>query len=338
MLDIRNNTPFNVAIAPGIGKDGRDYAAVVIKGTFDIENQQANLPVSEIQAPINYTDEYYGEPETSSMKYELDTFLTKKGTDVVLNGHAYPDKQGGKTVDVGLLVGPVRKVVRVVGDRVWYKVLGAWKATDPQPFDRMPLMYERAFGGRDETHEDPAKHSFEPRNPVGTGFAVHGRKEQLEGMHIPNLEDPLKPIKSWRDKPQPAGFGFIGRHWAPRINYAGTYDEKWQEERCPFLPDDFDEFFYNGATPDLIARKYLQGGEDVKVLNASPDGNLVFKLPRRAFDITAWIKGEQSSHDSCLDTVVIEPDERRVILVWRSTIPCFREFLYIDRVQVEEKS
>jgi hypothetical protein len=37
-----------------------------------------------------------------------------------------------------------------------------------------------------------------------------------------------------------------------------------------------------------------------------------------------------------LDTVVIEPDEGRVMLTWHSTVPCPREFVYVDCVIVTE--
>lgn len=338
MLEIRNRTPFEVAIYPGIDKNGHDYAAVVIKGTFDIKNGQGSLPVSEYQVPLAEADEYFEEPGASSLKYESDTCWTKKGTDIALIGHAYSRGKNAKSVDVSLHVANLKKTIRVFGNRVWFKALGFWKYTDPQPFDAMPLVYERAFGGEDKTHPNSSKHGAEQRNPVGTGFAVSGKKERLEDLPLPNLEDPTNLIRSWRDKPAPAGFGFIGYGWVPRKNYAGTYDEVWQQNQCPLLPNDFDEFFFNGAHPDLIARPYLTGEEPVKIINASHFGDLNFKLPRRSFDIKVWIKGKQTTHDSVLDTVTIEPDEQRITIVWRATIPCFRLFRYIDRVRVKEKN
>ncbi|MDC4206308.1 MAG: DUF2169 domain-containing protein [Candidatus Manganitrophus sp.] len=82
----------------------------------------------------------------------------------------------------------------------------------------------------------------------------------------------------------------------------------------------------------------LQRGEPVRVVNASPEGELKFKLPARRFDISLWIKGKESAVIPVLDTVVIEPDEKRLLLTWRATAPCFKQFLYIDRVRVKEKA
>ena len=336
MLEIKNHTYFETGLAPAMGKDGLDYAAFVIKGTFGIPTNGSEAVLADEQAPVVVADENYGDPGFSSVKYEMDTCLMKPGTDVVLVGSALP-QQTARRVDVGLQVGPVKKVVRVFGDRRWERSLGRWRMSEPEPFDAMPLVYERAYGGRDETHDNEKKHKFEPRNPVGTGFAARRSSARLEGLMLPNLEDPRELISGWKDKPEPAGFGFVGRHWEPRIGFGGTYDEAWQNDRCPFLPDDFDERFFNGAARGLVTKKHLTGGEAVRVVNASSAGELRFTLPRREFDITASIKGELSEHGCVLDTVIIEPGDDRMILTWRATIPCPRKFLYIDHVRVRER-
>lgn len=336
MLEIKNQTSYEVAVIPSIDKEGYDYATVVVKGTFDIKNNLARLSLSDEQVPIVYGETYFGEPGQSSVKYESDTCLVKKGCDIVLLGHAYTNGRNRKVVDVSLQIGQLNKTVRVFGNRKWYRSLVSWRRSAPIPFDRMLLTYEKAFGGKDESHSNPTKHEWEKRNPVGTGFCVSGTKKRLEELPLPNLEDPKAVIKNWKDKPSPAGFGFIARNWIPRVKYAGTYDDSWQKKRCPLLPNDFDEFFFNGASPDLIASDYLKGGEPVKVFNASSNGNISFNLPKISFDISVWIKGEMKVHTPNLDTVIIEPDEQKMILVWRTAVPCFRAFLYIDRIRIKQ--
>ncbi len=336
MLDIHNHTPFETDVIPGIDKEGHDYATVLIKGTFDIANNQEALLISEQQVPVFHADELYGEPGESSIRYAADSSIFKPGCDVVLIGHAYTKSANRKAVDVSLQVGPLHKTVRVFGDRSWCKSMGTWAVTEPEPFEKMPLIYEKAFGGKDDSHSDASKHQIEQRNPVGIGFCVSGRTQMLEGLPLPNLEDPNAVINSWNDKPTPTGFGFIGCDWMPRIQYAGTYDESWLKGKCPQLPDDFDDHFFNNANPDLTSREYLKGGEPVKVVNVSLGGDLKFDLPQTRFEISMWIKGEKNEHTPNLDTVIIEPDEQRLVLVWRATVPCFREFLYIDKVMIKE--
>jgi hypothetical protein len=336
MFEIANETPFEVALVPGADKEGRDHAVVILKGTFDLEGDGDDLPLAEEQAPVLFADEFYGEPGESSVKYESDICLRKGGTDVVLVGNAYPRGGKAKIAEVRLQVGPLDKRVRVFGERAWYRKLGFWKHTEPEPFEIMPLLFEKAFGGADTTDADPEKHDYEKRNPVGTGFAVASKKERLEGLALPNLEDPEALITSWKDRPVPAGFGFFGRGWEPRVGHAGTYDEAWQEKRCPLLPEDFDERYFNGGAPGLVASPHLEGGERVRLAGAAPDGVVGFTLPARDFEVDIWLKGRKETSRPVLDTVVIEPDAGRLMLTWRSTVPCPREFVYIDCVIVTE--
>src|SRR5262249_50414365 len=157
--------------------------------------------LAEKQVPVNMAGEFWGKPEDSSYKYEPEIATHKLATDVVLVGHAHvphPTTQ----IDVKLAVGSLQKTVRVIGDRYWSRSFGEPGMTSPEPFERMPLTYERAFGGWDRSAPDPKEHSYEPRNPVGTGFrAKQGRFEDC--IRLPNLEDPHHLIKSYGDMPPP---------------------------------------------------------------------------------------------------------------------------------------
>ena len=144
-------------------------------------------------------------------------------------------------------------------------------------------------------------------------------------------------MKSWKDKPAPACFGFIGPDWMPRVTYAGTYDQKWREKRCPLLPEDFDERFFNSAAPDLISRNFFKGGEEIRLCGVSPTGDLAFHLPEKKIQATLWLRGGREEAEARMDTVLIEPDEKRVLVTWRATIPVFRQFIYIDHVMIQEK-
>src|SRR5690606_31440841 len=132
------------------------------------------------------------------------------------------------------------------GDRVWIRVAGGLVLTPPIAFERMPVSYERAFGGWDVSHADPGRHAFEPRNPAGRGLCVRwGRRERILA---PNLESIRDPIRSPYDRPAPVAFGFVSPHWQPRANLAGTFDDAWRRQRFPLLPVDFDPRFHNAAS------------------------------------------------------------------------------------------
>jgi len=249
-MELDNKTGFAFEGIFVADEEGQPLLVPVVKATF-ILSAAGELMLADEQTPLDLAGQLWGDPDTSSYKYEPETAFTKLTTDVVLIGHAHPAKAVARHVDTAFRVGPVEKTVRVFGDRVWKKRFGIVDMTNPEPLEKIPLIYERAFGGWDSAEPDPMTSRFEPRNPVGVGFK---RKKFEDGMPLPNLEDPKKPLKMYGDTPPPAGFGFISPNWQPRVSYAGTYDGKWEKERAPLLPKDFDTRFFNAASPGLIAR------------------------------------------------------------------------------------
>ncbi len=316
-----NLTPFAAEQLLLGDERGGDVLTFVVKATYAMTPAASGigLAVAEEQVPVQVAPEYYDDPETGSVKYDSDAVYTKLGTDVVLIGHAHA--AGDMTeMDVRLRVGPLGMTVRVFGDRVWTKTAGRWRISGPQPFQAMPLVYERAFGGWDRTNPDESKHEYEPRNPAGVGFLAK-RGKPHEGTPLPNLEDPRALIKRPKDRPAPVGFGFIGPHWHPRVQYSGTYDRRWEQKRMPLLPEDFDRRFYNAAHPMLAAGGFLQGGELVEVANASRHGFLRFQLPVAHPQATVKMKdGGLNRVPMNLDTVIVNTDDDRLFLVWRGSM------------------
>jgi hypothetical protein len=208
----------------------------------------------------------------------------------------------------------------VFGDRIWFKAMGSVSMSNPVRFERIPLTYERAFGGWDRDHPDPRKHGCEPRNPVGTGYRGHGGF--VEGLRLPNLEDPRSRIRSFADKPGPAGFGFISPHWQPRAALAGAFDENWQKGRAPLLPKSFDRRHMSAARPGLVASGYLRGTEQGVVAGAVPEASMRFALPGIPAPSVQvrLVDGAPQAPAMNLDTVMVEPDHRRVMLLWRGNL------------------
>jgi hypothetical protein len=155
---------------------------------------------------------------------------------------------------------------------------------------------------------------------VGTGFRAAGGFG--EHIHLPNLEDPNAPIKSFGDRPAPAGFGFISPHWQPRAALAGTFDEAWTKNRSPLLPKDFNRKHLNAASPGLVAQGYLRGDEPVVAVGVSPEGRLAFSLPGIATPVVQVTLADAAAKTvpMALDTVIIEPDDHRVVLLWRGNL------------------
>lgn len=326
MLQFENRTDFAGTVFASPDPDGIDTLYTVVKGTFDLG---AGLARAEDQVDIVMADEHYGDPATSSVRVPSDLCLVKPATDVMLLGHAWaPGGKPAHYVDVTLQAGPLVRQVRVFGDRVWGGLTGH-SASAPEPFAQMPLVWERAFGGMDEGRDGP---TGDARNPVGSGFRAPHSRTPTERHRLPNLEDPADPISSPRQMPAPACFAPIAAHWYPRREFAGTYDQAWQESRAPYLPLDFDSRFFQCAAPGLTAAGFFTGGELIDIRGASPDGWLQFALPSVAVQVTYRLGGADQQRPANLDTVIIEPDANRVILVWRAALACDKSLLRVESI------
>lgn len=319
-MECENETRFDADRFAVADLDGVDLLVVVIKGTY-VFDDRGRVEIADEQCPIELVDSYAGEPGESSIAYASDFAIGKKGTDVAVLGHAYPMRPGDTEVNVGIEIGPVQKLVRVFGDRYWGRAMGITRMSSPRSFERIPLVFERAFGGADKSHPDEKHHEYEPRNPSGVGFRARKSKMPVDESPLPNFEDPRNLISSPDDRPPPAGLGFIGPAWQPRLGYAGTYGEEWEESRKPLLPADFDVRFFNAAHPDLACPGFLSGREELTAIGLSPDGPIKFVLPGARPACRAQGDGI-GEIDIPLDLhkVVLEPDERRLLLVWGGSL------------------
>lgn len=333
-MEIINDTSFAVEALPGFGPGGKTILTLILKGTFEVA---ANKPVdvAKEQIPIAFGDEFYDEKQGGSVKFESDLAPFKPRTDIILVGKAHaPGGRMVQTLDVSLRVGRVKKTIRVIGDRYWdcSGLLLPEDHTVPQPFKTMDLTYERAFGGIDKEGGDWCH-----ENLIGRGFLSKSAKKVPDRTLLPNLEEPLQLIKSWKDHPQPVGFGFYGRAWMPRAGYLGTYDDQWRKTRSPLPPEDFRFDFYNAAHPQLQVEGYLQGNEEVELVNLSPEGTLHFQLPWFLPACTVYKSFEHLEGDPAekkassppseeevtfhIDTLCLIPDEHRFYQVWRGLCP-----------------
>jgi len=328
MFELVNKSPFAAILLPLLEADGGEAVMVVVKGTYRIDTGERPR-LAEPQPAPRLTDEYFAEPGASSLRYAGDVVPDKRGTDVALVGSVYAPRGLAKTVDVSLSAGPLRKTVRVFGDRFWRGFGGTPSISDPAPFSTMPLIYENAFGGVDNAASDP-RHA-ESWNPVGKGIGLDPVRREIA---LPNLEAPEAPIRSARDRPRPAGFGFVAPSWGPRLAFAGTYDDAWKSRRFPLLPEDFDPRFYNAGHPELVSKQFFRGGEAIRVLNASRGGSLAFYLPAVTVRVDFYINGTVKQEVCNLNTVLIEPDEARLQLTWRASVRCHRKIMYVTGAKV----
>jgi hypothetical protein len=336
MWALDNHTPFAADRAWVRDRDGAEVWLVAVKGTFII-NPDGSTRVADEQAEVRVAAKYSGEPGKSSLLYDSDLPRTKITTDIIVNGNAYaPHGKPATAVTVSFRVGDVVKSLRVTGDRVW-KGFGffVWRSLC-HPFVKMPITYERAFGGMDLKSKNPKRHKWDPRNPVGTGFAR--ARSHLIGQPVPNILVPGFNSFFGLRKPLPAGFGVIAGHWKPRVKLAGTCNAKWQAERAPLLPKDFDDRFYQCVPRDQQTARFLNGGEAVRLTNLTPSGSLTFRLPRVVLGFETDFGGEPVLHRANLHTVILEPDVPRVMLVWHTALPCHPKVTKLRETTIIQKT
>lgn len=326
MPQLHNLSPFAASTALLYNEEAVDTLYVMVKAVFNIGK---GLTLADEQPKPFATDVYWTEPGKSSIRYGSDLHIGKPATDIVMLGHACaPGQQEATALDVGLTVGKVGKKIQVFGDRTWKD----GRISTPAPFKTLAMVYEKAYGG---THiVNGQVESAEMRNPVGRGFAGTRKPEAMNGLPLPNLEDPKNLIRDLQDQPTPACFGFCAPHWQPRALLAGTYDEDWRNTRAPFLPKDFDKRSLNMAHADLIYPGFLEGDEPVQIVNMHPHGPIQFDVPRVKLVTRIAIAGQDETPEFNLETLILEPNAMTASLVWRAALPCDKKVMKIRDVRV----
>jgi len=327
MWAISNFTPYAAKKSWGRDKDGVHEWIVVVKGTYDIDPNGA-LTLADKQFEPLLLPEYNGEDGVSSLRYEADLVSPKPTTDVLVNGTAYaPQGRPSREFLVSVRSGRIHKKLKVVGNRRWQAGWLGLRPSKMEPITEVPIIYERAFGGFDQSDPDPKRQRMDMRNPVGCGLV------RRKGELLPNFQYPNQNLK----KGGPAGFGAIASYWSPRRELQGTYDEAWQKSRFPLLPADWDPRSLLCSPSDQRPDRHLRGGELVELINLTPAGKLCFTLPKVYLTFSTHIDNRVEEHRSRLITVIVEPDFLRVIMVWQTSLAVRTNVDYLEKTIVREK-
>lgn len=312
-MNVVNETSFTFAPIMGHVVYPKDTLTLIIKGTFRLkaDSPAEMLPDDEQLLPTG--DQFYDDDPHASVRYESDFVHFKPRADVMVVGHCHvPNGSPQPACSVRLEAGSVAKSLMVFGKRVWERTLvGTKRMTDPEPFTSMPLRYENSFGGPGYS-----------RNPVGKGIRPRNHHESRDEHEIPNLKVLEGEQLATMHEGIPAGFGPLGRAWSQRMALTGTYDKKWQNERWPWLPEDFNWGYFNAAPPDQQIKGYLRGDEPLHLENMHPEHNILRStLPGirvRCF-LSEKVDGQNRFREvkTHLDTLWADMDKETLLLVWR---------------------
>jgi len=334
-------------ILPGQSPDGQYVLATLLKRTYNIVPGGV-CTRAETDAKIIPGDKHWDDPMNSSVQFESDFVPWKNGTDVVLNGKAYaPNARPAQAFVASLQVNTACKQILVTGNRVAHFTGSIASFSEPEPFLEMDVRYEVAYGGAD-IYSDRKLPCLYARNPVGKGFAIKNVREVVDGLELPNLEDPsdrLDPYRlccghfmDWEQQPIPQSFGWFPKPWQPRASFAGVMPaDRATEQQLRALYSqaippaqrvlyaqtqlpDMNFAFFSGASPGLVF-PFLNGNELIRTANLTPEGVLDFCLPGHKPRIAIDIGEGLQEPGVFLQTVMIRIEDRQVDLVWRSALP-----------------
>lgn len=315
-MSFANNTGFAAIDVRLDAPDGAPMVVAIAKATFVVKRE--GVALADDPSPIRPSDvPFDAESPTTSILFASDLSLEKVGCDVVLAGDAISNRPVER-MDVAVKVGDVTAPLAVHGERAFDKRFGEVVIGRAAPFERVPIVYERAYGGASDDML-----AFEPRNPAGVGVAK--RVADLVGKRAPQIEHPARPHTTASDAHAPMGFGPIMTSWSPRREFAGTFDPSWKSTRMPLMPRDFDPRFHNVAHPSLRFEEGIGTRTPIHVMGMREEGLLSFEVPRlpvifRArFDRTGHVE-----HPALVDTIVIEPNRSRFEIVARKAFPLGR--------------
>ncbi len=192
------------------------------------------------------------------------------------------------------------------------------------------------------------------RNPEGKGFIVEYNKTMIDQLELPNIQDPdhlitpenivLKNPDNWLYMPVPAATDWVSPVWFPRLAYAGLMQfenvntKALKEVKSNVLESDIfvnkplgknaNIRFTNGALPALQVRneivpKYCQL---INIHPSAPKFNIKFPDLRPKI----WVDGRNGKlleTYPVIHTILLEPDDNRLSIIWRGSAPALRPYL-----------
>jgi uncharacterized protein YjbI with pentapeptide repeats len=267
---------------------GAWWITVMVKGTFRLVPGEA----AQLVAPLALVreDRHRASGSLEAASETAAPYLP--GAGVMLTGHAYPPGgRPGTAAAARLAIGREKplldKTLYAYGDRIGAGI---------QPFDKMPLVYERTYGGPSTAE-----------NPVGLGASGTAP--------LPNLYDVHRSAR-------PAGFGPISRTWPVRKRLLGTFDERALHAPEPEIPAALDWRYFHAAPPDQQIDA-LRGDEWIVLDGMHPTlARIQTRLPS-AIGRAKWHRltssgpGAGTAVELVADTLVIDADRLLCSIVWR---------------------
>ncbi len=340
--------------------EGRDIVSVHAKVTYAIAPDGRCLPSQKPQP-------FLGEKNQLD---ESDVVPFKTATDLIVMASAQAPK-GAKFPEMlaTIELGKQRWAYRAIGERkVIYRGKGSVDFSQPVPTDGVPLTFALAYGGIDTSVTFPEKtrllDALGPhpgcylRNPIGLGYAVKDDKARLDGLPLPNVENPEDSLtpqnflagepRNWWRQPIPWACDWFPKGSYPRCAWFGGVpldlpedDQQMKEVRLGWVEpfqlrrarekkshaDRLDPRMGNAAAPALTL-PFLKGDESIRLRGMSPTGELVVQLPGKPPRMKVKVQGKEHAVVPVANRVVISVLEMGVYVVWHGAWRSPKPFPY----------
>jgi len=306
---------------------GAPCIALLAKRTYVLNALRSTAVPAAEQLPLRAKAIHDGEP-SGLLLADSEAWPYKLRTDIVVHGHVYAYGTH-RQVNAAVVVGATRRDLRVSGDRRCARSPdGRVRFSEPEPFDRMPLGYDRAYGGYDQGSEAALPNLFEligpslatgtdarmyslgcyPRNRHGRGYYLSKSSTPMEEVLLPNIEDPadlLQPDRlivhdplAWWRQPVPAGTSWLHHGYFARCVYMGV-QPFWQP-----LPDGLPEFVRRYLPPEVRGIDVIRG--DAGVFGVQSGASLGLQVPEVAGGDVILLTG---LHPERQEVRVVIPDQ-----------------------------
>ncbi|HHH26860.1 MAG TPA: DUF2169 domain-containing protein, partial [Polyangiaceae bacterium] len=132
--------------------------------------------------------------------------------------------------------------------------------------------------------------------------------------------------------------GAIPANWMPRAALAGTFDERWEAERMPLMPEDFDLRFYQSAHPRLQLDTRITPGMALGIDGMTLEGPLAITVaPLHVAVVAMFDDDTRDVVQPEVDTLVVDTEGRRVMLTARAAFPLGRGKRRLRALRVEPR-
>ncbi|HZF54508.1 MAG TPA: DUF2169 domain-containing protein [Polyangiaceae bacterium] len=277
-------------------------STVICKATYELRQGVSPLVMAP-SAPLP-EDLYWAENRIGSVHTPGDFAPFKRHVDVLLGGHAYtPPGQASEFFVARLAVGTINKAIAVHGDRHWRP---DGRLSEPVPFTKMPLRWERAAGGPTTW------------NPVGVPASKQGQ------WPAPNLEPVGFRLQSPMQLGLPIGFGALAPYWPTRAEHLKQHGRSWVHETWyerP-LPPDVDAAYFNVAPFDQQIAK-LPSPVQVVLVHLHPRIPRLSTVLEDVYPVAVVTRSGGAPQEISMrcDTLFVDTDRGTCTLTWRASVP-----------------